>query len=101
MTVKIISYGSIPDITKAYSSQRKDRPSTKQDVPATGGEDTLELSVQAREMQDVKAALKDVREVREEKVEQIKKELREGTYRLDAKKIAEGMIQERLLDKQA
>lgn len=99
--MKIISYGSIPDITKAYSSQRKDRSSTKQDVPATGGEDTLELSVQAREMQDVKAALKDVREVREEKVEQIKKEIREGTYRVNAGKIAEGMIQERLLDKQA
>ncbi|MCL5056550.1 MAG: flagellar biosynthesis anti-sigma factor FlgM [Actinobacteria bacterium] len=99
--MKINSYGSIPDITKAYSSQRKDRPSAKQDVPITGGEDTLELSVQAREMQDVKAALKDVREVREEKVEQIKKEIRDGAYRVNAGKIAERMIQERLLDKQA
>lgn len=99
--MKINSYGSIPDITKAYSSQRKDRPFTKQDVPATAGEDTLELSVQAREMQDVKAALKDAREVREEKVEQIKKEVRDGAYRVDAGKIAEGIINERLLDKQA
>jgi len=99
--VKINSYGSIPDIAKAYSSQRKDRPSAKQDAPANGGEDTLELSVQAREMQDVKAALKDVGEVREEKVEQIKKEIREGAYRLDFGKTAEGMIEERLLDKKA
>jgi len=98
--VKISNYGSIPDITKAYASQRKDRPSTKQDCPVTGGEDTLELSVQAREIQDIKAALKDVSEIRDEKVERVKKEIREGTYQMDIRKIAEGLIKERLLDKQ-
>lgn len=99
--MKIHNYGSIPDITKAYSSQRKNRPSDKFDVPASGKGDTLELSIQAREMQEVKAALKDVKEVREEKVERIKKEIREGTYRIDAGKIADGILKERLLDKQS
>ncbi|MCL5935786.1 MAG: flagellar biosynthesis anti-sigma factor FlgM [Firmicutes bacterium] len=38
-------------------------------------------------------------EVREEKVQQIKREIASGTYRADAGKIAEGIIEDRLLDK--
>jgi len=83
---------------KAYQS-RKNEGASRKDAPAKDGEDTLELSVQAREMQEVRSALKDIAEVREEKVQQIKREIASGTYRADARKIAEGIIEERLLDK--
>ena len=62
--------------------------------------DTLELSVQAREVQDFRVALRDIGEVRQDKVEQLKKEVQGGTYRADARRIAEGIIQDRLLDRQ-
>lgn len=97
--MKINNYGSIPDIMKAYNSQRKDRAEAKKDS-SVAGKDTLELSDQARELQEIKSGLRDLGEVRMEKVEQLKKEIKSGTYRVDAGKIAEEMYKERLLDKQ-
>lgn len=96
--MKVNNYGNIHEVMKAYLTGKNEGASRK-DAPAKGGEDTLELSVQAREMQEVKSALKDMPEVREEKVQQIKREIASGTYRADAGKIAEGIFEERLLDK--
>lgn len=98
--MKINNYGSIPDIMKAYNSQRKDRAVPGKDAPYSDGKDALELSDQARELQEIKAGLRDLTGVREEKVEQLKKEIRSGAYRVNAGKIAGEMIRERLLDKQ-
>lgn len=99
IAVKIQNYGNIPDIIKAYHSQKKDHVVSRRDVLASG--DTLEISVQAREMQELKAALRDMDGIREEKVESLKKEISAGTYKIDAGKIASAIIEERLLDKQA
>jgi len=96
--VKVNNYGNIKDVMKAYQT-RKNEGTSRKDAPVKGGEDTLELSVQAREIQEVKSALKDMPEIREEKVQQLKREIAGGTYRADARKIAEGIIEERLLDK--
>ncbi|MFZ5647475.1 MAG: flagellar biosynthesis anti-sigma factor FlgM [Bacillota bacterium] len=98
--MKINNYGSIPDIMKAYNSQRKDRANSGKDAPVAGEKDTLELSEQARELQEIKSGLKDLSDVREEKVERLKREISSGSYRVDAGKIAEEMMRERLLDKQ-
>jgi negative regulator of flagellin synthesis FlgM len=86
------------EVMKAYLSRKKEGVSPGK-PPVKNGGDTLELSVQAREIQDVKTALKDIGDVREEKVEQIKSRIASGTYRADAGKIADGIIEERLLDK--
>ncbi|MFZ5650983.1 MAG: flagellar biosynthesis anti-sigma factor FlgM [Bacillota bacterium] len=98
--MKINNYGSIPDIMKAYNSQRKDRADSRKDFPVNPGKDALELSDRARELQEIKAGLRDLAGVRDEKVEQLKREIKSGTYRVDAGKIAGEMIMERLLDKQ-
>lgn len=96
--MKVNNYGNIQDVMKAYLT-RKNEGASRKDAPAKGGEDTLELSAQAREMREVKSALKEMPEIREDKVEQIKREIASGAYRVDAGKIAEGIIEERLLDK--
>lgn len=83
---------------KAYQSRKKEGASSSAGTAKSGG-DTLEISVQGREIQEVKSALKDIDDVRREKVENIKKEIASGTYKADARKIAEGIIEERLLDK--
>lgn len=98
--MKINNYGSIPDIMKAYNSQRKDRADSRKDTPVDAGKDALELSDRARELQEIKNGLKNLSEVREEKVEQLKRWIKSGTYSVDAGKIAGEMIGERLLDKQ-
>ncbi|MFZ5644519.1 MAG: flagellar biosynthesis anti-sigma factor FlgM [Bacillota bacterium] len=97
--MKVNNYGNIQEIMKAYINRKKDSPGTRRDAPVSGSGDTLEISAQARELQEAKAALKDVREVREEKVEELKRQIASGAYKADAGKIAEGIVRERLLDK--
>lgn len=97
--MKINGYPNIQEIMKTYASQKRKQTGTEGAVAGAGGEDTLELSAQARELSGFRAALRDVPEVRGEKVEQIKKEIAAGAYRADASKIADGIISERLLDK--
>ena len=98
IALKVNNYGSISEVMKAYISRKKD-VSHPDRARINGGGDTLELSVQAREIQDIKSALVDIEAVREEKVESIKQQISAGTYLPDASKIADGIIQERLLDK--
>lgn len=100
--MKINGYGAIADIDKikAYNSQKKQQSGRGRE-PAAAREDTLELSAQAREIQEIQSGLKDMKEVREEVVGRIKKEIEAGAYRVDAGKVAEGIIKERLLDKRA
>lgn len=97
--MKITNYGNIQDILKAYGNQKKSPLVHKESVSADQN-DTLELSVQAKELQEIQAGLKDVKEVRQEKIDRIKKEVEAGTYQIDARRIAEAIIEERLLDKQ-
>jgi len=98
--VKINGFGSIPEILKAYNSQKRQQSDKARETANWDGEDTLVLSDQAREIKDLQAGLKDIKEVREEKVDLIKKEIGAGRYRVDALKVAEAIIRERLLDKQ-
>ncbi|MCL6612877.1 MAG: flagellar biosynthesis anti-sigma factor FlgM [Peptococcaceae bacterium] len=98
--MKINSYPNIQEIMKAYTSQKRKQPAPGENAAGAEREDTLELSAQARELGAFRAALKDVGEVRAEKVERLKKEIEDGTYRADPWKIAEGIISEGLLDKQ-
>lgn len=98
--MKINNYGSIQDVMKLYNSQRKDRSGSSKDSSVNAGKDAIELSDRARELQEIKNGLKNLSEVREEKVEQLKRGIKSGTYRVDAGKIAGEMIRERLLDKQ-
>lgn len=99
--MKINGYGGIADILKAYNSQKKQHAGKGREPAAAAGEDTLELSAQAREIQEMRSGLRDVKEVREEMVDRIKKEIEAGTYRVDAGKIADGIVKERLLDRRA
>lgn len=61
--------------------------------------DRLEISPLARELQLYRARLAGLSDVRQEKVEEIRRQLAEGSYRIDARKIAAAMLEERRLDR--
>ncbi|HHW42810.1 MAG TPA: flagellar biosynthesis anti-sigma factor FlgM [Desulfotomaculum sp.] len=61
--------------------------------------DTVEISGAGRELQFYRARLKEMSDVRRERVAEIKRQLAEGTYRADARRIAEGIMEERRLDR--
>lgn len=98
--MKINGYGNISEVIRTYNSQRRQQSDKARETADRAGEDTLELSAQAREIQEMQSGLRDVKEVREEMVGRIKKEIEAGRYRVDALKVAEAIIRERLLDKQ-
>jgi flagellar biosynthesis anti-sigma factor FlgM len=63
-------------------------------------EDKVVLSPKAREVREAKKVLSMLPDIREEEVARIKKEIKEGTYKIEGKKLAAKMIRESLLKDQ-
>lgn len=99
--MKISGFGNIPEVIKAYNLQKRQQEAGKKAPLAVKGEDTLVLSDHAREIQEFQTSLRELKDVREDRVNQLKKEIESGNYRVDPMKVAEAMIEDRILDKQA
>lgn len=63
-------------------------------------EDKVVLSPKAREVQEAKKVLSTIPDIREDEVVRIKKEIEEGNYKIEGKKLAAKMIRESLLKDQ-
>lgn len=64
-----------------------------------GRKDEVKLSDKALEFQTAVNSLKDVPDIRKEKVDKIKEEISTGTYKVDGKKIVEKMMEDTNFDK--
>jgi negative regulator of flagellin synthesis FlgM len=71
----------------------------KNNVGQNPDSDRLELSVRSREISHLDELIRSTPDVRELRVEQIRRDLNAGTYNVKAEKIAEKMIGGHLLDK--
>ncbi|MFZ5898476.1 MAG: flagellar biosynthesis anti-sigma factor FlgM [Bacillota bacterium] len=100
MKINNVGNNGTVDLAKIYGAQQK---SEKQASPVTAAEsvetDRLEISAEAKAIQAYKAKLEGIPNVRADLVASIAQRIKNGTYVADARKIAEGMIRERLLDK--
>ena len=85
-----------------YVSNVKDNKkidgSTKQGSPQSVKEDKVVLSPKAKEVQEATKIIKELPDIREEKVAKLKEQIDQGTYRVDGKKIAFKMLKESILD---
>lgn len=70
---------------------------SKQTSKAVFEEDKVVLSPKAKEVRYAKEALKNIPDIRQEEVARVKNEIKEGTYKIEGKKIAAKMIRESLL----
>jgi len=95
--VKIYGAGGI-DPVRAYTQVKRKKEETMKDVAPQS--DSLEISPEAKEIQSFKNALAGLSGVREELVESLKQRIEYGSYKPDAGKIADGMLEERLLDQE-
>jgi negative regulator of flagellin synthesis FlgM len=77
---------------------RKTDGSAKQGSPQTVKEDKVVLSPKAKEVQEATKLIKELPDIREEKVAKLKEQVDQGTYRVDGKKIAFKMLKESILD---
>ncbi|WP_077369557.1 flagellar biosynthesis anti-sigma factor FlgM [Anaerosalibacter sp. Marseille-P3206] len=66
-----------------------------------GKKDELKLSEKAIEFQNAVNSLKDIPDIRKDKVEKIKHEIKTGTYKVDGEKIVEKMMGNISFDKRA
>ena len=94
--------GTNPLIGLNKNVQRLDSPQQPERAQATGGghtdSDRLELSVRSRQISHLNELIQSTPDIREEKVEQVRKELESGTYNVKAEKIAEKIIGGNILD---
>lgn len=101
----IISHNQLQEVLKAYSQalsktekvQDKDKkPLQKAGKPVI--QDRLSLSPEAQEVQRVKEMALRVRDVRWEKVAELKQRIAEGTYRVSSEEIADKLLARLLAD---
>ena len=86
----------------AYVNQVQDKnkvdSSENNSNKAAAKTDTVVISDAAKRIQEVRSQLDAVPDVDEEKVAQLKKEIEDGTYEINADKIAGKMISEGLIN---
>lgn len=89
-----------PHITKAMKIYNKANNKTAENTKGINKpSDKLELSDKAKEFQIAMRAFKNLPEVREEKVKELKGKIQQGTYNVSGKEIADKMIDSLLIDK--
>jgi flagellar biosynthesis anti-sigma factor FlgM len=105
-TINTTRTGAASNLTEAKKADRVEIGGQPADSvqPPPGGWD-LSLSPQAREKaESFKKALDIARttpDVREDRVADIKKRIKDGTYKVDSGKVADGMLLEAIRDKVA
>lgn len=90
---------SINNIIQAYRKQEVSKEQMK--AGKTSKNDELRLSDTAKDYQIAMNAIKNVPDIRQEKVEAIKAQIKSGTYVIDAGKIAEKMLENISFDTKA
>ncbi len=94
--------GTNPLICVNNKVQRLEGSQQSERAQKSGGEqsdsDRLELSVRSREISHLDELIRSTPDVRESRVEQVRRELESGTYNVKAEKIAEKIIGGNLLD---
>ena len=93
-TNPLISLNS--NVQRLEASQQSER--AKKSGEGHSDSDRLELSVRSREISHLDELIRSTPDIRESKVEQVRRELESGTYNVKAEKIAEKIIGGNLLD---
>ncbi|MEN8751897.1 MAG: flagellar biosynthesis anti-sigma factor FlgM [Desulfobacterales bacterium] len=90
--IQITPYvGQVQQITRAAETEGEKGQ-------ANIGEDSVELSQSARDLQKAQKALPDLPDIREDKVAVLKQQIENGTYDIRADKIAANMLKESLVN---
>jgi negative regulator of flagellin synthesis FlgM len=74
--------------------QSADKPATATAAP----EEKVDLSTKAKDLVQIKSAVAQLPEIREEKVQELRTQIEKGVYNINSGKIAEKMIGESLID---
>ena len=88
---------STAKLVDAYRSAENIKKETKTGSAFPQSE-KIELSNDVKDFSQIKKVLDNTPEIREDKVQQLKKQISDGTYNVNGEKVAEKMVSEALLD---
>lgn len=95
-----ISTGQVQNILKIYGQQAKaGKVQPKSEAAAVFKADQVTISADSRVKQKAVAAAKAAPEVRQEKVEELRRAVASGTYTVSNEEVAEKIIYRSLVDK--
>ena len=84
-------------VNQVHDKNKVDTPEDKPEKTAVKS-DTVVISDAARRIQEARKQLEEIPDVREDKVSQLREQIQNGTYEINAEKIAGKMIKEGLLN---
>jgi negative regulator of flagellin synthesis FlgM len=94
----IISNQQVQSILKNYGMTGGRRINFSEPVSAPARQDKLELSPKAQEMQAVRQKIASIPDVRSDRIEQIKAQIKSGDYYVASSDVAQKMLQRSLVD---
>lgn len=89
--MKVFNSPQINQILKTYQKQVNKAEKAE---PAAMAKDKIEISEEARDFQVAMKAFKDLPEVRQAKIDEIREQIKSGKYKPSADAVAEKMIQQ-------
>lgn len=95
----IISGKQIQNVLKVYSDNHQVKKTKPDKSGQAQGKDEVVLSSQAQEFAQILQDIKNLPDVREEKVKEITERIASGNYRVEAGVVAEKMIGRMIADK--
>ncbi len=90
-----ISPKQFEQVMAVYRNQMQKVPEKQQ----TEAKDSLSLSGDAKAVNEVRDLLKYIPEVRQERIDELKKAIENGEYKVDGQKVAEKMLQRMGVDR--
>jgi negative regulator of flagellin synthesis FlgM len=100
MTISKVDDASIQMIQQYQKADKVEDRASEKAAPANNlvPEEKVNLSTTAKDVQNLSNAISKLPDVREDKVQALRDQIEQGTYKVDAKKTAEKMVGESLLD---
>jgi negative regulator of flagellin synthesis FlgM len=86
-----------PNVQRIESSQEPER-SSKSGTGQNPDPDRLELSIKSRQISHLDELIRSTPDVRESRIEEVRRQIESGTYNVKAEKIAEKIVGGNLLD---
>ncbi|MCX7982218.1 MAG: flagellar biosynthesis anti-sigma factor FlgM [Syntrophales bacterium] len=83
---------------QAESVQKGKAKGEKPEAQSLIPEDKVSISIQSRDINIAREAIKELPEIREDRVAEVKKAVESGTYRVDAEKLAENLALDSLVN---
>lgn len=82
----------IDSVNRIYNAYTAQMAAGAKGAEKVKGKDEVDLSTQAKDFTSVKRILSDIPEVREDKVQDIKKRIENGTYNVSSKDVASKIL---------